>query len=77
MLTRIVPVALVAGLLSSCSGTSCDELPALQAERAAEQAEYQELVQSGAPPDETGPADDALHQLEQRVYELEQSCAKG
>lgn len=67
---------LVAGLLAGCSGTPCGALPALQAERQQERAAYAELVRPGtAPADVTERADEELHALERRVYDIEQECA--
>jgi hypothetical protein len=62
-------------LLSGCSGQSCEELPALRAERDEARADYLELATPGtAPADETEEADSALHALERRVYDVEQGC---
>jgi hypothetical protein len=68
-------LALAAVLLSGCAGNTCDDLPALRAERDQARADYLELVQSGqASPEETGDADDELHRVERQVFDLEQSC---
>lgn len=61
--------------MAACSSSSCEDLPALQAQRDAERAAYLELARSGASSEVTGPADDTLHELERRVYEAEQRCA--
>ena len=71
---RLLAGALLLALTSGCAGSSCDELPALQAEREAERAAYLELARSGAPGDVTAEADDRLHALERRVHDLEQRC---
>ena len=68
--------ALLTLALTGCSGASCDELPALTAERDAARADYLVRAQaSGGDADELGAADDAVHELDARVYDLEQSCA--
>ena len=66
---------LVAPLLGACSGRPCGDLPALTAERDAARAAYARLVEPGtAPPEVTAEADDDVHVLDRRVYELEQAC---
>lgn len=80
---RRLPWRLTAGLLSvlavatasGCSGTSCDQLPALQAEREERRAAYLELARGDAGPEQTGRADEELHAFERQVYEIEQACA--
>lgn len=68
---------LAAALLTGCSGTDCDELPALRAERDAARADYQELTSSGSATEEqTTAADEELHGLDARVFDLEQSCGR-
>jgi hypothetical protein len=68
-------VALPAVLLAGCSGQSCEDLPALHAERDEARAAYLELARSATvSPDETEEADGALHALERRVYDIEQGC---
>jgi hypothetical protein len=62
------------GLLSGCAGSSCDDLPQLREERDRARADYLELARSGATAEQTGAADDALHELERRVYDAEQRC---
>ena len=78
MLPRTALIAAVAAaLLSGCSGTACDELPALRAERDAARADYQELTASGSATEEqTTAADEELHALDARVFDLEQSCER-
>lgn len=67
-------LAVVLVLTSGCAGSSCDELPALQAQRDAQRQAQLELVRSGASPAVIGEADDQLHELERQVYDLEQRC---
>ena len=77
---RRIAAALVAALAGSsiagCSGTSCDDLDALRAEREQRRAAYLALAASSASPEETGAADAELHAFERRVYDLENSCAQ-
>ena len=70
----VASVAVVLSATTGCSGSDCDELPALQAEREERRAAYLELVRRGADDEETSRADEELHAFERRVYELEQSC---
>jgi hypothetical protein len=63
-------------VLAGCSASSCDELPALQAEREQRRVAYLELAESGASPEETGRADEELHEFERRVYDIERRCAQ-
>ena len=76
MLLRIAVVAAVSSaLVTGCSGTDCDELEELRAERDAARAAYQELTSSGtATEEQTTAADEELHSLDARVFDLEQSC---
>lgn len=68
-------LALATVLLPGCSGTDCDELDGLRAERDAARVAYQELTSSGnATEQQTTEADEELHALDARVYDLEQSC---
>lgn len=78
MLLRVaVVIALSSALLTACSGTDCDELPALRAERDAARSAYQELTSSGSATEEqTTAADEELHGLDARVFDLEQSCGR-
>ena len=73
MPTRLLLPAL---LLTGCGGTPCDALPALQAERDAARQAYAELVAPGTASGEvTERADEELHALERRAYDVEQECA--
>jgi hypothetical protein len=63
-------------VLAGCSASSCDELPALQAEREQRRDAYLKLAESGASPEETGRADEKLHDFERRVYDTERRCAQ-
>lgn len=78
MLLRVAVVAaLSSALLTGCSGTDCDELPGQRAERDAARAAYQELTASGSATEEqTTTADEELHALDARVFDLEQSCER-
>lgn len=78
VLLRIAALAAVTtALLTGCSGTDCDELPELLAERDAARAAYQDLTSSGSATEaQTTAADAELHALDARVYDLEQSCAR-
>ena len=68
-------LALATVLLPGCSGTDCDELDGLRTERDAARVAYQELTSSGTATEaETTEADEELHALDARVYDLEQSC---
>lgn len=72
---RTALVVLVATVLVGCSGTDCDELVGLRAERDAARTAYQELTSSGTATEaQTTTADEDLHALDARVYDLEQSC---
>jgi hypothetical protein len=78
VLLRVVLAAVVAVLATGCSSRSCDQLAPLQAERDEARAAYSALVATGqADPDELLAVHDDLHELEQRTYELEQSCERG
>lgn len=75
---RVLLLPLVAAtLLTGCGGQPCDELPDLQAERdAAREAQVERTAPGSAlSEDEKAAADDAVHELEGRVYRLEQECA--
>jgi hypothetical protein len=62
-------------LLPACGDGACGDLPRMQAERETARADYLELARSGtASAEETGKADDALHALERKVYDVEQQC---
>jgi hypothetical protein len=76
VLVRALLAALTAlPLLVGCAGTSCEDLPALRAERDAARQDYAVLTAPGtAPPEVTGPADEDLHALERRVHDAEQRC---
>lgn len=77
MLLRIAALAAVTtSLLTGCSGTDCDELPALRAERDAARVAYQELTSGAATEEQTTAADEELHALDARVFDLEQSCGR-
>ena len=77
LLRTCLAVATTTALLTSCSGTDCDELPELRAERDAARAAYQELTSSGtATEEQTTAADEELHGLDARVFDLEQSCGR-
>lgn len=78
---RVVPALLMLAalvlvpLLAGCAGRSCDELPALRAERDAARQDYADLVSAGtAPPEVTAPADEELHEVERTVFDAEQAC---
>ena len=76
MTRLLVLVSVAAALLTGCAGRSCDELPALTAERDAARQDYLALARPGASPAEvTEPADAELHAIERQVLELEQRCA--
>lgn len=77
MRARALAAVALALWLPACSGVSCDDLPALQAERDVARADYEALVRSGTATDEqTTAIDDAVHDVERRVFDLEQSCAR-
>jgi hypothetical protein len=63
-------------VLAGCSASSCEELPALQAEREQRRAAYLKLAESGAAAEQTGQADEELHAFESRVYDIERRCAQ-
>ena len=72
---RLLAAAALAVGLSACSGSSCDALPDLRAERDAARAAYGELLRTGtAGPEETELADEGVHALDRQVYDLEQTC---
>ncbi|MCW2681486.1 MAG: hypothetical protein JWM62_2887 [Frankiales bacterium] len=75
-MTRLLTAALTAALVTGCSGQSCDELGALQAEREERRAAHTALIGTSASDGEIGEADDRLHAFERRVYDLEQSCER-
>jgi hypothetical protein len=69
--------ALLGALLTGCSGSSCDALGPLQAEREQRRMALQELIRGGsATQDELAAADDELHAFERRVHDLEQGCER-
>lgn len=59
--------------LPGCSGQDCDGLGALRAERDAARAAYAEDVASLSPA-RSAERDDAVHELDRRVFEAEQQC---
>lgn len=66
----------VAAAVSGCSGASCDELPRLRAERDSAREDFLQLGRSGAATlEESAAADDAVHELDRTVFDLEQSCS--
>lgn len=65
---------MLAPLLASCAGQSCDRLQQVLAERDQARADYLALVRSGASNAETERADGELHTIEQRAFALEQAC---
>ncbi len=75
LLAAVLAALLTVASLTGCAGSSCDDLPALQAEREQRRAAYLELARSGAPVDETTRADEELHAFERRVFDAEQECA--
>ena len=76
MLTRGLALAAVVASLSGCTGQSCDGLGDLQSERDAARASYQAQLGDGSTEEQLA-RHDALHELERRAYELEQSCERG
>lgn len=78
MLLRVaLATSLASALLTGCSGTDCEELAALRAERDAARSAYQKLTSSGSASEEqTTAADAELHALDARVFDLEQSCGR-
>ena len=75
MLLRLALALVVAGVVSGCSGQSCDGLAGMQAERDRLRAAYTDLASGGtAPADEVDAAHDELHAYEKRVYDVEQEC---
>ena len=75
MISQLLLASLAVALLTGCSGQSCDGLAAMQAERDAARTAYVELVRTRpTAPGATEQADEDLHQLEDRVLQLEQSC---
>jgi hypothetical protein len=71
-----LPVLLVAVLLGGCAGQPCGDLAGLRAERDEARAAYARLVEPGSAASElTAKADEDLHALDRRVFDLEQSCA--
>jgi hypothetical protein len=78
VLLRVVLAAAAALLAAGCAGQSCSRLGPLQAERDDARDAYSALVATGqAGQDELLAAHDALHELEERAHELEQSCDRG
>ena len=76
MVSRLLLVVPVVALLSACGGQDCGALPELRAERDAARAAYAELVAAGtASAQETAVADDAVHDLDARVFDAERACA--
>lgn len=76
LLRALVAVGLAANL-TACTGSSCDDLPALTAERDAARDAYAELIASGAATtQQTEEGDARTHALDRRVYDLEQSCQR-
>ena len=73
--TRMLLPLLVALVLAGCGDSACDDLARMQAERDAARAAYLELARSGgATAADTERADEELHALERRVYDVEQQC---
>ena len=71
----LLVLLLAVPLLAGCAGRSCDDLPALRADRDAARTAFTRLVEPGtAPPEVLVKADDDLHALDRRVFDLEQSC---
>lgn len=67
-------VGLAAGALLAGCGQSCDDLGELRVARDAQRSQYLVLAASGASPAETERADERLHALERRVFDLERAC---
>ena len=74
---RLLLPLLASTVLVGCGGQSCDGLADLRAERNAARQEQLERVEPGSDVSEAdkAEADDALHELEGRVFRLEQECA--
>ena len=76
---RLLGPLLVAVLTAGCSGSSCDDLAALTAERDEARAAFAEVtkrIEAGsATDDELDAAHDVMHDLDTRVHDLAQSCA--
>ncbi len=75
LLQRLLVLGLAVPLVAGCAGRSCGDLPELRAERDAARKAYVELTAGSAAAYVTEQADEELHALEGRVYDLEQSCA--
>ena len=75
-MTRALTLLVLASSLSGCAGESCDGLGDLQAERDAARTSYQAQLDVGSESERLA-RHDALHELEQRAYRLEQSCERG
>ena len=75
MLQRLLVLGLAVPLVAGCAGGACGDLPALRAERDAARQAYVELTAGSAAANVTERADEELHALEGRVYDLERSCA--
>ena len=72
---RLLPLVLLLLPLAGCGDGTCDDLARMQAERETARAAYLELARSGtATAEETGRADEELHALERKVYDVEQQC---
>lgn len=74
MTGRLLLAVVVAAALTGCAGSSCEELPTRQAERAQLRQDYLTLLEQGGTPEQTTEADDALHAFEREVLDLEQQC---
>lgn len=72
---RLLAAVAVALALPACSGSSCQALPDLRAERDAARTAYDALLRTGtAGPQESEQADEDVHLLDRQVYDLEQTC---
>ena len=71
----LIALLAAAPLITGCAGRSCDDLPALRAERDQARAGYGQLTAPGtAPPEITEQADADVHVLDRQVYDTEQAC---